>query len=77
MPRLGLAIDEDFTKRAASAPPDRFGRRVRRVEGVQIHEPKPESLFYSPFIVKLALWLSVIAVIGMSVALWRLFSFPH
>lgn len=77
MPRLGLAVNEDFASHRNASTPDKFGRRVRYVNGLQVREEKTDAGLYSLFIVKLALWLSVIAVMGMSVALWRLFSFPH
>jgi hypothetical protein len=77
MPRLGLAVNEDFSTRVTAGKPDRFGRRVRHVAGVATHKDPSEAVFVNPFFVKLALWLATAAFIGMTIALWRLFSFPH
>lgn len=77
MPRLGLAVSDHFNSDASASKPDRFGRRVRHVSGVEIRETQTDATFINPFFVKLALWLTALAFLGMAVALWRLFSFPH
>lgn len=77
MPRLGLAINQEFDTRARVGKPDKFGRRVRHVPGVETPARDHDSIFVNPFVVKLALWLAVIAFLAMSAAMWRLFSFPH
>lgn len=70
MPRLGVSVNQHF---ATPNRPDRFGRRIRYVNGVDYAEPeRGVSLF-----VKLAMALTVIASLAMALAVWRLFHFPH
>lgn len=77
MPRLGLTVSDHFNSGANASKPDRFGRRVRHVSGVEIHEAQMDATFVNPFFLKLALWLAALAFLGMALAFWRLFSFPH
>lgn len=74
MPRLGISVNPNFQERKAP-PTDQYGRRVRTVNGIaQIDEKKP---FVDPIFLKLAAGLAVFAAISMTIALWRLFTFPH
>ncbi|MCC3244401.1 hypothetical protein LG047_03520 [Methylocystis sp. WRRC1] len=77
MPRLGLSISESFDARRKVSKPDRFGRRVRHVNGVYHVGEKPERPLFGPLFLKLAFALSIIAMLAMSLAMWRLFHFPH
>lgn len=71
MPRLGVSVNNSF---ATHNRPDRYGRRVRYVNGVDYFEPKERS--FSLF-VKLAMALTLIASLAMPLAVWKLFNFPH
>lgn len=74
MPRLGMSIDEKFDHQRAPRP-DKYGRRVRYVNGVDV--PNEKRALIDPLFLKLALGLTIIASVAMAVAIWRLFSFPH
>lgn len=76
MPRLGLSISETFDSKRTVARPDRYGRRVRHVNGVEYVAEKREKPLRSLFF-KITATLALLAIIAMSAALWRLFSFPH
>lgn len=77
MPRLGLSVSESFDRRPSAPKPDPYGRRPRRVEAVRIAgEDRTPSLF-SPVFIKLTASLAVIAAVAVSIAAWRLFTFPH
>ncbi len=74
MPQLGLSVNHDYESRKAPRP-DKFGRRVRVVNGVApVGESKPFA--ETPFF-KIAASLAIVATLAMSVALVRLFTFPH
>lgn len=73
MPRLGVSVDY-FVERKAP-PADKYGRRIRHVNGVEF-SGAPSRLF-DPILVKVAAGLAIMAAVSMTVALWRLFTFPH
>lgn len=76
MPRLGVSISETFDSKPKVARPDRYGRRVRHVSGVEYVREKPARPLRSLFF-RITATLALLAIIAMSAALWRLFSFPH
>lgn len=73
MPRLGIHLD-NFVERNAPTP-DKFGRRVRHVNTVEYGAER--SRLFDPILVKFAAGLAIIAAVAMTIALWRLFTFPH
>ncbi|MCX7899871.1 MAG: hypothetical protein N2444_07310 [Methylocystis sp.] len=73
MPQLGLSVHGQFESHRA--PADKYGRRVRFVEGVELANGRQSML--NPVFVKFAIGLAIVAAVAMSAALWRLFTFPH
>lgn len=70
MSRFSLLINESCRR---PVPADRYGRRIRHVEGVHVIG---ESQLL-PLLVKVALALALLAAATTSIAVWRLFAFPH
>jgi hypothetical protein len=76
MPLFGLIVHESY--RARTAPqPDRYGRRIRQVEGVHVVGERESPLMLSGFYMKTMLALTLVAAVAASLAAWRLFTFPH
>lgn len=76
MARFGISINETFVHSQKANRPDRFGRRVRYVNGVD-YDAEDDRGAFNPLFLKFALSLAVIAVLASASALWRLFHFPH
>ncbi len=70
MSRFSLSFNDSYRRPTMA---DRYGRRIRRVEGVHI---VGEDLLL-PLLLKVALALALLGTVTTSVAAWRLFTFPH
>ena len=78
MPRFGLSFADTYDQRQRAPQPDPYGRRPRHVEAVRIVGEEPQRpLILSPFFIKLTLSLTAVAAVAVSIAAWRLFTFPH
>jgi len=78
MPRLCFSISESFEAGDTGERPDRYGRSVRHVSGVHyVGEENFQRPLLGPLFFKVSFVLSIIAMLAMSLAMWRLFQFPH
>jgi len=77
MPRLGLSINETFDSRVNHNRPDHYGRRVRHVDGVHYVGGTSERPLFGSLFFRISFALSIIAMLAMSLAMWRLFHFPR
>lgn len=77
MPRFGIAINESSDQRFRAPKPDQYGRRVRDVQGVRVAGVREEPTIFSSLFFKVTLTLSIVAMLAVSLAAWRLFTFRH
>lgn len=77
MPRLGLSISESYDRRPKAPKPDQYGRRVRTVEGVRVVGAREQRPIFTPLYFKVTAALVLLATASISLAMWRLFNFPH
>lgn len=70
MPRFSIPIS-----RARAPQPDRYGRRIRYVNGVE--RAGSEHRLIDPLFLKLALGLTIIATLAVAGGLWRVSGFHH
>ena len=73
MPRFSIPISSRRSERVA--PPDRYGRQVRYVNGVE--RAGSEHRLIDPLFIKLALGLAIIATLAVAGGLWRVSGFHH
>lgn len=77
MPRLGLSISENFDHRPKAPKPDRYGRRVRAVDGVRVVGEREVRLAFTTLYAKIFVTLALLAALTSSLAILRLFTFRH
>lgn len=73
MPRFSVSIGGFAPRSSQTVEADRYGRRIRHVEGVHV---VGENLLLSLFL-KVASALALLAAATSSIAGWGLFAFPH
>jgi hypothetical protein len=74
MPRLGISVNRTFASGQPAFENGPGGRAVRRVEAVVAGDGERPFLRHPRFL-KLASGLTVVAILALAIALWRLFHF--
>jgi hypothetical protein len=77
MPRLGIDLNPQYATRSAHV--ESFtGRRVRRLQGIVDIDRRSSRPFYLElWFLRLASGLAGLAMVAMTIALWKLFHFSH
>jgi hypothetical protein len=73
MPRLAVSISKNYAQQKTDAG----GRRIRAVQGVRIVGERDKPSLFDRLFFKVTVFLALLAMASMSLAIWRLFNFPH